>query len=187
MKFKTPEINKATRLYKALARKGVAEAVLRGRMLVVDPSCGSQSSQPGYAIRHEGIVTDSGVIDMPIEESLDRRLFYLGRSLRTEFTEKYDVVAIEDVPTHRFTKGRGGRTYANERSQLSLHAACHVIISSFDVDHFIRISPPTWWSFAPDDYKKSDESDALVMGHAIDAIARHVVEHRGTRKGARSK
>lgn len=183
MEFRTPNINKTTNLYKSIGRR--ANLILAGRMLVLDPSCGSMSSQPGYAEYINGELIDSGVVEMPVEAQLTRRLYYLGRTLREQFPEKYDVVVVEDIPILRFSKF--GRSLA---SQVSLHYAVGVIYSAFNCDTFLKVAPATWHSFAPDSYIKSDESDALVMGHAVLRVAEHVRDNgfkrktRGTR-GAR--
>jgi hypothetical protein len=185
--FKTPDISTSTKLYKSVSQH--VEAVLGGRMLVLDPSIGSDSSQPGYAIREAGQLTDSGVIDMPRYEDRSRRLWYLRQTLQQQFTEKFDVVVIEDIPTHRFSRGRGGRVFANAKAQIPLHKAVAVIESCFSCP-VIFIAPVTWHSFAPLDYIKSDESDAIVMSHAVVEVAKHVKQRaegkrvRGKRKGA---
>lgn len=170
MKFKQPEISTQTRLYASV--REVADRILTGRMLVLDPSVGSWSSQPGYAIYEAGQLVDSGVIDMPTYEARSRRLYYLRRVLQEQFTEGFDVVVIEDIPTHRFSRGRGGRTFANAKAQIPLHKAVGVIESIFDCPTLF-VSPATWHSFAPLDYIKSDESDAVVMGHSVCEIAKH--------------
>jgi hypothetical protein len=181
MKFKEPNISTQTNLYSAT--RVVADKVLQGRMLVLDPSVGSWSSQPGYAIYEAGQLVDSGVIDMPTYEARSRRLYYLRRVLQEQFTETFDVVVIEDIPTHRFSRGRGGRTFANAKAQIPLHKAVGVIESIFDAP-VLFVSPATWHSYAPLDYIKSDESDAIVMGHAVLQIAAHAAARpRRKRKG----
>lgn len=162
---------------------------------MLDPSSGSFSSQPGYAISEAGVEVDSGVIDMPVSADLTRRLYYLGRTLREQFPEKFDVVGVEDVPTHRFRQGRNGRTYGSVRQQLSLHKAVAVVEASFDVRHVLHVSPATWRTYASEDHllckemgEATDEQDAQAMLYALIQIARAAAEYRPrTKKKARKK
>jgi len=146
-------------------------------MLVLDPSIGSQSSQPGYAIYEKGELVESGVIEMPTSASTARRLYYLGKCLREQFHEKYDVVLIELIPALRFNKF--GRSL---QSQIPLHYAVAVCMSSFDTDCLLEISPSTWRSYADEQHlvdKKNkmqgmDEQDAICMGHSVLEIATYL-------------
>lgn len=171
MEFRQPVINNRTGLYRDVVR--VADKVLAGRVLVLDPSCGSLSSLPGYAIYEAGVLKDSGVIEMPIQADLHRRLYYLRKCLTEQFPEKIDAVLYEDIPILRFNKF--GRSL---KGQVSLHYAVGVILSAFGCDTYLSIAPGTWRSFASEEHlwrkergEASDESDAVVMGHALMRIA----------------
>lgn len=184
--FKDPNISTQSKLYKALLRR--AELLLTGRVLVLDPSVGSVSSQPGYSIWTAGELEDSGVIDMPTEAKLHRRLFYLRKVLMEEFPGKFDVVVVEDIPTHRFSRGRG-RVYANAKAQIPLHKAVGVIEASVDCQVLLHIAPVTWRSYASDEHladkedgAHTDALDALVMGHAVLQIARHAAARAAKRR-----
>lgn len=187
--YKTPTVSTQSKLYKSLLRR--ADLLLTGRVLVLDPSVGSLSSQPGYSIWSAGVLEDSGVIDMPTEAKLHRRLFYLRKVLMEEFPGKFDVVVIEDIPTHRFSRGRG-RVYANAKAQVPLHKAVGVIEASIDCQVLVHIAPITWRSYASDDHLatkeeggNTDELDAIVMGHSVLQIAKHAAA-RASKKRVRA-
>jgi hypothetical protein len=182
-KFREPTVSRETKLYRALSKGPAAQAVLAGRVLVIDPSSGSTSSLPGYAVYAAGHLTDSGLIEMPVGTELVIRLRYLNRCLREEFTEKFDALIVEAIPPFRFSGGR-----ASAAGQLSLHKAVAVVESAFDVPHVLYVSPQTWRAFAPVDYVKGDEADAVTMGHAVLSIARAALEHRASpRKSTKKK
>lgn len=187
MNFKQPNISTKTKLYGSLAR--TSRVVLEGRGLVLDPSCGSMSSQPGYAIYSKGVLEDKGTIQIPLGRTLQERLHYLATCLRNEFPEKFDYVVIEEVPVLRFNKF--GRSL---KGQVSLHYAVGVMMSAFPVDLFLQITPATWRSFASDEHieKKAlghstDEDDAQCMGYAVIEIAKKAAAQGKTKKKRRGK
>lgn len=180
IQFREHTPNRATKLWKQL--RPYARLALDGRLLVIDPSVGSSSSQPGYALYEAGQLTDSGVIDIPVG-SIESRLFHLRSVLCGEFPEKPDVVVVEDIPVLRFNKF--GRSLA---AQIPLHYAVGVVLSAFDAP-VVRVFPATWHAFVGADYQKSDESDAIVMGHTVLQFARHILQdaHSGRGRGTRAR
>ncbi len=170
-------ISTQTNLYSAV--RPLAAQILAGRVLALDPSIGSWSSQPGYAISVAGQEVDSGVIEMPTGATRSRRLYYLRRVLTEQFAEQFDAVIIEDIPTHRFSRKRGGGSYANAKAQVPLHKAVGVIESCFDAPTLF-IAPQTWRMHADAKHlsdkergEPTDELDARVMLRAVLAIAAH--------------
>lgn len=184
-------VSTQTKLYAAV--RGYAEKILTGRVLALDPSIGSWSSQPGYAVYMAGVLIDSGVIEMPTEATRSRRLFYLRRVLTEQFPEYFDAVIIEDIPTHRFSRGRGGRQYANAKAQVPLHKAVGVIESCFDAPCFF-VAPQTWRMHASAEHLSdkergvsTDERDAVAMGIAVLAVAAHAAAAPTTKRKGRKK
>lgn len=176
----SPRISTSTNLYASL--RAHAQSAVTGRVLCIDPSVGSFSSQPGYAVLEAGVQVDSGVVDMPVEATRSRRLFYLRRILTEQFAEHYDLVVVEDIPVMRFSKGRGGRSYGNAKAQVPLHKAVGVIESCFDAP-VVFVSPHTWRTHATPEHlhakevgESTDELDASAMGRAVVATARHILD-----------
>ena len=187
----TPKVSTQTKLYGAV--KPHAQQILAGRLLALDPSIGSWSSQPGYAIFEAGCLTDSGVIEMPVGASRSRRLFYLRRTLTEQFGEKFDAVVIEDIPTSRVNRRRGGGVYFDAKAQVPLHKAVGVIESCFDA-LTLFVHPATWRTYATEEHlnmkargEPTDERDARVMGETVLLLAAHAVKHPDRVKRGRKK
>lgn len=130
--------------------------VLSGHLLAIDPSSGSRQSLPGYAIFKAGHLVDSGKIEIQYKEDLHRRLFYLSKILREQF-ERPDILITENVPPVMLGKG-----FFN-KSMLSLQKSIGVVISCFDCP-LIEVAPVSWRQHIPENYNKTDEADAIMMG-----------------------
>lgn len=132
-----------------------------GKVLVIDPSSGSQSSLPGYALFEKGELKEVGVLELNIGRELGQRLKQLSDSLR-EFGE-VDVLVIEDIPVRSF--GKGARPHA------SLLKAVGCVMGSVSYKHLVEVSPSTWKAYLKRNegkflnYMKSDDWDALIMGY----------------------
>jgi Holliday junction resolvasome RuvABC endonuclease subunit len=146
----------------ALALKPHVNLILNGTVISVDPSSGSRDSLPGYAIFRAGQYIDSGVITMPVFSDLHKRLFYLGKCLREQIAavEKPDILVTENIPPVMTGKG-----FFN-RSMVSLQRAIGVVQSSFDMP-CLEVAPITWRQNIPDDYRKTDEADAIMMAITV--------------------
>lgn len=189
--YKAPPVNKTSKLYKALRRNYAR--VLEGRMLVLDPSAGSETSKPGYCIFVSGVETERGTIDMPVGSKLQRRLYYLNRCLREQFKEKFDVLVVEQVPTHRFNKYGGGSV----ARQMPLHYATAAILCAFDVELDLMVAPQTWRAHASEAHlaakdagESTDARDAAAMAHTVVRLARYAAEQAEKpkkRKGRKKK
>lgn len=139
-------------------------ALLEGTVLAIDPSSGSASSLPGYALFRCGELIDSGVIDLKVGWELHRRLSQLATTLREDF-EEVDVLVLENIPVTGF--GRSSKAHA------SLIKAVGAILSSAKYKALVEISPSTWRAYIKrhadefTEYEKSDEWDAIIMGYCI--------------------
>lgn len=185
------KVSTQTKLYGAV--KPHAAQLLAGRILAFDPSIGSWSSQPGYAIFECGQLTDSGVIEMPVGATRSRRLFYLRRILTEQFADKFDAVVIEDIPTSRVNRRRGGGVYFDAKAQVPLHKAVGVIESCFDAV-CLFVHPATWRMYASEAHlsmksrgEPTDEADARVMGETVLRLAAHAAANPGRVKKTRKK
>jgi Holliday junction resolvasome RuvABC endonuclease subunit len=130
-----------------------------GFMIVIDPSSGSDESQPGYAMFESGHLIEHGTIEIGTKRSssLGNRLHMLKCFLEEEFQEP-DVIVVERCPFN----------YANS-SAAKLQQVMGVVKSIWDVP-VIEVSPASWKKRIPLieqlglTYEKSDAMDAVAMG-----------------------
>lgn len=141
--------------------------ILGGTVLAIDPSSGSEESQPGYALFKDGILLEYGTVEIGTKRSsggLANRLFMLRSYLMEEFPRP-DLVCIERCPF----------LYAN-MAAARLQQVMGVVKSCWNVPA-IEVSPASWkkWTHALPEgitYEKRDDLDALTIGTCVVGIAR---------------
>jgi hypothetical protein len=132
--------------------------ILRGCMICIDPSVGSYSSLPGYAVYIEGNLVESGVVNMPLGTPIHTRLQALSRKLRTLYKQYTpDILAYENVPPQRYGGG-------NAEAHASLLKAVGVVLSIPGPVGYIRLQPRVWKRLVREDYVKGDKEDAEEIG-----------------------
>jgi len=136
------------------------ENISQGYMLCLDPSCGSSSSMPGYAIYRAGEFVESGVIYVVPQWPLHIRLQAIGQCLRSEFGEP-DVAVVESIPVRAIGRGRSRRGHA------SLLQAVGAMICSVNCSNVIYIDPRIWHRHTQEGWSKGDASDAQAMGNCV--------------------
>ncbi len=136
-----------------------SSAILNGKFIAIDPSCGSYSSMPGYAIYESGVLVDSGIIEVNTSWPLYKRLREISMTLMWEF-DSYDLLIIEQIKAHF---GRGSD---------SLHKGIGAILSAVDCKDVIYMPVRTWKRFLPVGYYKTDEYDAIAIGNAAIELAK---------------
>lgn len=163
-------LSKSTLAYKDI-RLCVPE-LLQGRVLSVDPSSGSESSMPGYALFEAGVCKEHGIIELERKgEQPKYRLCELGKSLRTEF-ETPDVLVIEKISAKSWDRRRGAAGHA------SLLKSVGTILGAHDWPYIVEIPPSQWKKISVDaDYEKGDAEDALYMGKAAIMVADWLYHH----------
>lgn len=145
--------------------------IAHGIVLSVDPSIGSTSSMPGFAVYSAGELVTSGVLVIDPHASRWKRLKDVYRQLRN-LSKQYgvDACVYELVPV----SAHGGRSQV---SHASLLMAVGVTIAAVDARAFVGIPPISWKKYAREDYKKTDEADAIEMGRiVIDMAALMILE-----------
>lgn len=160
-------IKPTTVLYKEVRR--LAPILTTGRVLAIDPSCGSTSSMPAYALYEAGTLVTSEEILLPLEESLHHRLRHLAEELDKLPTA--DILIYEEIPAVRFHAS--GRTSAG--SQASLLKAVGVVMACAWAKEAIGLRPSVWKRLVRPGYIKSDIADAIEMGYIGIALASHIL------------
>jgi hypothetical protein len=146
----------------ALEVEQYQDILANGEMLAVDPSSGSQGSLPGYALFRKGQLVDAGTIELPRgSRPLANRLFLLRETLEKAF-QKPDLLTIELISP--VMPAKGGAFLHKHAS--SLIKAVGSILSTWDVP-VLEVSPMTWHSMTPPEYKKGDIADACMIGWAV--------------------
>lgn len=147
------------------------DSIVNGKLLCLDPSCGSASSMPGYAIYENGQLKGSGTIHVEgVHRELPYRLQDIARSLREDF-ETPDVLVIEEIPVRRY--GGGGAT-----GHASLLKSMGLMMGTVEAPLVIRIRPQAWRALKHDDWWKDDEQDAIAMGHAVLQVCKKILEEK---------
>ncbi len=148
--------------------------LLTGRVLVIDPSIGSNSSMPGYAIFENSKMLEKGILQietMKRKGTVVPRLRELSHILRTEFDEMYDVLVIEDVPS---VWSRAG----GHKAVIPLMKAMGCIIGNVQSKYVVEITPMSWTSRVSKievekqmKYIKGDDTDAEWIGYVVMQMA----------------
>lgn len=159
-------LSKGSQAYVAVrdALKELQEGVVMG----VDPSIGSHSSMPGWAVYRAGELVASGTFDMdpdaPLQTRL-QRLTYLLRHLIADY--KPDVLVYEMVSDVPF-KGFAARGLA------SLQKALGAILSVSGPDKYVGMLSGTWKKYVRPGYVKGDEQDAIELAWVAIEQARQI-------------
>lgn len=150
--------------------------LLKGVTVVIDPSVGSSSSMPGWAVYRQGSYVASGIFELPRTKPIQDRLRALSRALTKLYGEyQPDVLVYEDIPAQRHGMG-------NAVAHASLHKALGVILSVPGPAGFVGIMPISWKKLVRDTYIKGDEADAVEMGHVVIELA-HEIMSRSSKGG----
>jgi hypothetical protein len=168
---------KGTVLYTRV--RSMIPALLEGTVVSIDPSCGSSSSMPAYAIYWAGRLLNSGTIQLDIEKPIEQRLYDLGLQLRSSITDSVGVLIYEDVPPVRFYKS--GRTSAG--SQSSLIKSVGTILGTIRADHHVGLRPSVWRRISGPSHVKGDVEDAIEMGRLTIELARYIQATHPPRSG----
>lgn len=167
-------IGKTTRAYESTSQN--LKGLLEGVILAIDPSVGSNSSMPGWAVYRAGQLVSSGILEIPPHETIWSRLCRLSNGIRKLY-EKYspDVLVYEEIPAQR-------HGFGNAEAHASLLKAVGAILSVPGPEGYVGIYPTSWKKQARTSYVKSDEADAIELGWVILELARSISNTATTRK-----
>lgn len=155
--------------------------IREGQVVSIDPSIGSTSSMPGWAIYRAGALIDSGTFEINANHSVPDRLRALHSHMRKLYnTYTPDVLVYEDIPPLR----QGG---GNAASHASLLKALGAILCIPGPDHYVGIQPISWKKMVREEYRKGDEADAVEMGWIVIQEADRIRQEVDIRKSKRKK
>jgi hypothetical protein len=159
------DISKKTKLYQEVEPR--LNDLLYSCVLVIDPSIGSSSSQPGWAVYNQGKLDAAGTINtggshLPLWKRA-RALADEIRSLCDDFGPT--LLVYEDIPaTSNF----------NANAQASLLKAVGIVLSASTTEDCLGIHPASWKNYVRPSYIKGDKEDAIEIGHVAVSLARHI-------------
>jgi len=162
-------VNKNSKTYQAI--KPLANLLLEGTILSIDPSTGSSASLPGFAWFSGGELIESGVLEVDYRLSRSIKLYEIARTIREDFN-KPDILLVEQISTIIY---RGSKM--NATGMAGLQKAIGAIIGARPFEHVIEIPASAWRSYKPDNYVKSDEMDAVTIGLCATEVAKEVIEN----------
>ena len=158
-------MNKKTKTYKAI--EPLVDVILDKTMLCIDPSTGSQSSMPGFALFEKGIKVESGIIEVDHKLNKSLRLYEISRCIREDFKD-IDLLVVEYIPPVGY---KGGM---NSISLMALQRSIGAIVASLPFENLLEIPAASWKAYKPEEYEKTDEWDSICLGLCAIAIATYV-------------
>lgn len=167
-------LGRDTRAYQQI--RGCLVPMLEGIVLSVDPSIGSSSSQPGWAVYRQGQLIISGTIQIDHTLPTWKRLRKLVHGIRKLYKQwEPDVLVYEDIPAQRHGGG-------NAEAHASLLKAVGAILSVSGPDYYVGLHPLSWKRMVRSSYVKGDENDAIEIGWISIQEARRISEEDPPRK-----
>ena len=133
--------------------------IINGVIVAIDPSVGSNSSMPGYAVYDAGKLVESGVFNIAPSGTLPERLTKLNYFMR-KLLDMYkpSVLIYEEIPPQRYGGG-------NANAHASLLKSVGVILSISGPMHYVGFTPMSWKKMARSTYIKGDKEDAEEIGY----------------------
>lgn len=142
--------------------------ILEGVVISIDPSIGSSSSMPGYAVYRATELLEAGTFDINPRGEVWERLRQLSFQLRRLYQRfPPDVLVYEEIPAQR----HGGHATAH----ASLLKAVGAILSVGGPEYAVGIYPTSWKSQAREGYVKGDKEDAIEIGWVVCELAKVIV------------
>lgn len=141
-----------------------------GIILAIDPSIGSQGSQPGWAVYQAGELQGSGTIEIDPTASTPARLQRLNHGVRQLMKQwNPDVMVYENITDVPY-KGFSARGHA------PLMKALGAILSISGPDKYVGMLAASWRRCARPEYQKGDEADAIEIGWVAVTEARRIAD-----------
>jgi Holliday junction resolvasome RuvABC endonuclease subunit len=168
-------LSKTSKAYEQIssARLGLTE----GWVIAIDPSIGSSSSLPGYAVYRGGKLLISGVLQIDRNADVPTRLQQLAYEMRRLYAQyPVDVLVYEDIPAQRYGGG-------NANAHSSLLKSVGVVLSISGPASYVGLLPISWKRLVREGYVKGDKEDAEEIGYIAISEARRITEEEGRKPG----
>jgi len=167
-------LSRTSQTYKEIREN--TELLMRGTVISIDPSMGSSSSMPGWAVYEAGDLIASGIINLQETGGHGIRLNTLYDQL-LYLNTKYEpqILVFEKIPV----SAHGGRSQV---SHASLLMALGVTLAAFPLLPQVGIMPISWKKMVRDTYTKGDKEDAIEMGWIVIKTAMDIEEQNPKRK-----
>lgn len=161
-------LSKSSQAYSQI--QGCLLPLIEGTIVCIDPSVGSTSSQPGWAVYSGGEFRASGKLQIDPGLPIWKRLSILVHGIRKLYSIwEPDVLVYEDIPSLR----QGG---GNANAHASLLKAVGAILSVSGPDHYVGLLPVSWKRMVRSTYVKGDEADAIEIGYIAIEEAKRIQE-----------
>jgi hypothetical protein len=167
-------LSRTSQTYKEIREN--TELLIKGTVISIDPSMGSSSSMPGWAVYDAGDLVASGTINLQETgghgirlNTLHHQLLYLNNRYKPQ------VLVFEKIPV----SAHGNRSQV---SHASLLMALGVTLAAFPDVPQVGIMPISWKKMVRDTYRKGDEEDAIEMGWIVIKAAMDIEEQNPKRK-----
>lgn len=169
-------LSKTSKAYESISKARLA--LTEGIVVSIDPSIGSTSSLPGWAVYIRGELQCSGTFDINRNANVPTRLQELAYELRKLYNTVGvpDVLVYEDIPAQRYGGG-------NANAHSSLLKSVGVILSVSGPDAHVGLLPISWKRLVRPEYQKGDEADAIEIGWIAIQEARKIIEEDGAKQG----
>lgn len=165
------EVTKKSKLYEGVS--SLADVLSTGSVFVVDPSIGSSSSSPAWALYRKGTLIESDTISTGGSHTpLWSRARMLGQAIAYLTNLHWpDVLVYEDIPA---------TSSYNQNAVASLLKAVGIILACSKSEHVLGIHPASWKPYVRPEYKKGDREDAVEIGHIVTSLAAHITKGAGS-------
>lgn len=152
-----------------LAIQDCTDVILNGTLLAIDPSTGSKSSMPGFAVFIKGELVESGTIEVDLAGNRAQKLYQINHILRTDFKAP-DVVAVENIS---YFVGK-----MSPASVVSLQRAVGAIVAAWPVKCLVEVPSNAWQKHQFAGYFKSDANDSICIGLTCINIAKEFLNEQ---------
>ncbi len=160
-------LTKTSQTYKEIRENAVL--LVSGTVLSIDPSIGSYSSMPGWAVYEAGELVESGRLELDPSLPIPLRLSRLVRKLA--LLPVPDILVYEKLPVSAHGGGR------SQVGHASLLMALGATLSVYGELPTVGIMPISWKKLVRPEYVKGDEADAIEIGHIVVTSAKDILLH----------
>lgn len=159
-------LGKTTKTYKELYK--CRKVILNGTFISIDPSIGSRSSMPAWAVYKKGRKIAADTFDINADATLHQRAQELHSQVYRLYKQyKPKLLVYEDIPDRAY----GGRSATGHASLLK---AVGIILGVPGPREGVGLRPTVWIPRARKSYVKGDMQDAIEIGYVAIKLAKEI-------------